>query len=116
VTAINETQWLLGFIAAQSHSIKANGIWRQHYDLRLHIDVALLLETHLKPHERYTELLRFWTFSIVWYSREHDVLETETDPVSEMLCSLEYQTMEKAPKPSNSVGYTPLSELFRIYP
>jgi hypothetical protein len=23
-----------------------------------------------------TELLGFWTFSIVWYSREHDVLET----------------------------------------
>jgi hypothetical protein len=23
-----------------------------------------------------TELLGFWTFSIVWYSREHDVSET----------------------------------------
>jgi hypothetical protein len=24
----------------------------------------------------FTELLEFWTFSIVWYSREHDVSET----------------------------------------
>jgi hypothetical protein len=24
----------------------------------------------------YTELLGFWTFSIVWYSREHDVSVT----------------------------------------
>jgi hypothetical protein len=23
-----------------------------------------------------TELLGFWTFSIIWYSREHDVSET----------------------------------------
>jgi hypothetical protein len=29
----------------------------------------------------------------------------ETDAVSEMLCSLEYQTMEKVQKPSNSVYY-----------
>jgi hypothetical protein len=26
--------------------------------------------------EQPTELLDFWTFSIVWYSREHDVSET----------------------------------------
>jgi hypothetical protein len=43
----------------------------------------------------------FWTFSIVWYSSEHDVSETEC--VSETSCSLEYQTMEKVQKPSNSV-------------
>jgi hypothetical protein len=48
----------------------------------------------------HTELLGFWPFSIVWYSREHDILET--DPVSETSCSLEYQTMEKVQKPSNS--------------
>jgi hypothetical protein len=24
----------------------------------------------------FTELLGFWTFSVVWYSREHDVSET----------------------------------------
>jgi hypothetical protein len=52
-------------------------------------------------------------FSIVWYSREHDV--SETDPVSETSCSLEYQTMEKVPKPSNSVCYIPSLEPFRIY-
>jgi hypothetical protein len=35
----------------------ANGIWRQRYEISkqvqdLHTDVALLSETHLKPHER----------------------------------------------------------------
>jgi hypothetical protein len=71
------------------------------------------------------------TFSIMWYSREHDVsetgsvsvlrcllpyhLRTETDPVSETSYSLEYQTMDKVQKPSNSVWYTPSSEPFRIY-
>jgi hypothetical protein len=54
----------------------------------------------------------FWTFSVVWYSREHDV--SETDPVSETSCSLDYQ-MEKVQKPSNSVCYTPSSEPFRIF-
>jgi hypothetical protein len=44
-----------------------------------------------------TELLGFWTFSIVWYSREHDV--SETGCVSETSCSLEYQTMEKFKNP-----------------
>jgi hypothetical protein len=48
----------------------------------------------------YTELLGFWTFPIVWYSREHDVSKTET--------------MEKVQKPSNSVCYTLSSEPFRI--
>jgi hypothetical protein len=57
-----------------------------------------------------TELLGFWTFSIVWYSREHDVSETGCVSVlrwrwgrthSETSCSLEYQTMEKVQKPSN---------------
>jgi hypothetical protein len=47
-----------------------------------------------------TELLGFWTSSIDWYSREHDV--SETDPVSETACSLEYQSMGKVQKPSNS--------------
>jgi hypothetical protein len=55
-----------------------------------------------------TELLGLGTFSIVWYSREHDV--SETGSVSETSCSLEYQTMEKFPKPGNSVCYTPSSE------
>jgi hypothetical protein len=37
---------------------KANVIWRQRHDLSkqlqdLHIDVALLTEIHLKPHERF---------------------------------------------------------------
>jgi hypothetical protein len=44
---------LLKFIA-----FAAKDIWRQGYDLSkqlhdLHIDVALLSETHLKPHERF---------------------------------------------------------------
>jgi exonuclease III len=39
-------------------AFNANGIWRRSYELSkqlqdLHIDVALLLETHLKPHERF---------------------------------------------------------------
>jgi hypothetical protein len=46
-----------------------------------------------------TELVGFWTFSIIWYSREHGV--SETDSVSETSCSLEYQTMEKVQKPTN---------------
>jgi hypothetical protein len=36
----------------------------------------------------------------------------ETDPISETLCSLEHQTMEKVQKPTNSVCYTPSSESF----
>jgi hypothetical protein len=36
----------------------------------------------------------------------HLHLMTETDPVSEMSCSLEYQTMEKVQNPYNSVGST----------
>jgi exonuclease III len=38
-------------------AFNANGIWRRSYELKqlqdLHIDVALLSETHLKPHERF---------------------------------------------------------------
>jgi hypothetical protein len=39
-------------------AFNVNGIGRQRYELRkqlqdLHIDVALLSETHLKPHERF---------------------------------------------------------------
>jgi hypothetical protein len=39
-------------------AFNANGIWRQCYELSKHmkdshIDVALLSETHLKPHERF---------------------------------------------------------------
>jgi hypothetical protein len=36
-------------------------------------------------------------------------------PKHRVFYSLEYQTMEKVQKPSNSVFYTPLSEQFRIY-
>jgi hypothetical protein len=43
-------------------------------------------------------------------------LRTDTDPVSETLCSLEYQTMEKVQKSNNSVCYTPSSEPFRTNP
>jgi hypothetical protein len=44
--------WPLQVIA-----FNANGFWRQRYEIRKHlqclyIDVALLSETHLKPHER----------------------------------------------------------------
>jgi hypothetical protein len=45
----------------------------------------------------------------------HLHLRTETDPVSETSCSLEYQTMDKVQNPSNSVCYTASSEPFRIY-
>jgi exonuclease III len=51
-------------MAARVHSppkvipFNANGIWRQRYELNkqlqdLRIDVVLLSETHLKPHERF---------------------------------------------------------------
>jgi hypothetical protein len=55
---------------------------------------ALLDLTTLTIHR----IIGFWTFSIVWYSRENLHLRTETDPVSETSCSLEYQTMEKVQK------------------
>jgi hypothetical protein len=42
-------------------------------------------------------------------------LRTERDPVSEMLCSLEYRAMDEVQKPSNPECYTPSSEPFRIY-
>jgi hypothetical protein len=58
--------------------------------------------------------LRCWTSSIIWYSEEHNVLETgtvfiliwkggrmETYPVFETLCSSEYQTLDKVQKLSN---------------
>jgi hypothetical protein len=91
----------------------------------------------------YTQLLGFWTFfhRLVFYRTRRfgnwicfrpqvkvgektftqlghleraNLNLTETDPVSETSCSLEYQTMEKSKKPSNSVYYTPSSEPFRI--
>jgi hypothetical protein len=40
---------------------------------------------------------------------------TETDPISEMMCSLEYRTTDKVQKPINSERYTPSSEPFRLY-
>jgi hypothetical protein len=46
----------------------------------------------------------------------HLRLRTETDPVSETLCFLEYRTMEKVQKISvNSVQHTPSSESFQVY-
>jgi hypothetical protein len=59
-----------------------------------------------------------WTLSILPYSKEHNVSETdpvseyrysnqhnvsETGSVSETLCYLEYGTMDKVQKPSNPV-------------
>jgi hypothetical protein len=41
-------------------------------------------------------------------------LRTETDPLSEMLCFLKYQTMDKAQEPSNPECYTPPSKPYRI--
>jgi hypothetical protein len=38
----------------------------------------------------------FLGFFHVWYSKEHDV--SETDPVSETSCSLEYQTIKTVQK------------------
>jgi hypothetical protein len=42
-------------------------------------------------------------------------LRTETDPVSETSCSLEYRTMDKVQNPGNPKCYTPSSGPFRIY-
>jgi hypothetical protein len=45
-------------------------------------------------------------------------LKTETDPVSETLCSsvfLEYRTMDKVQKPNSPECHIPLSELFKVY-
>jgi hypothetical protein len=54
----------------------------------------------------------YWVsgLSIVSYSKEVNLLETglvspqlrmETDPVSKILCSLEYKTMDKVQEPNN---------------
>jgi hypothetical protein len=53
----NETKWLLEFIGHSVIAFSENGIWKWLYEFskqlqHLHIDVALLSETHLKPHER----------------------------------------------------------------
>jgi hypothetical protein len=49
-------------------AFNANGIWRQRHELSkqledLYIEVALLSETHLKPHERFCipNYLFYWT-------------------------------------------------------
>jgi hypothetical protein len=34
-------------------AFNANGIWRRRYELSKQLDLALLSETHLKPHERF---------------------------------------------------------------
>jgi hypothetical protein len=47
-----------------------------------------------------------------WHPLPH--LRTETDPVSEMSCLLEYLTMEKVQKSSNPECYTASSEPYRI--
>jgi alpha-D-ribose 1-methylphosphonate 5-triphosphate diphosphatase PhnM len=60
--------------------------------------------TQLGPLERAN--LSHWT---------HLHLRTETDPVSETSCFLEYRTMEKVQKNSvNSVQHTPSSESFQV--
>jgi hypothetical protein len=51
---------------------------------------------------------------VTGHTKEHNV--SETDPVSKMLCSLEYWTMDKVQKPSNPKCYTPSTEPFRINP
>jgi hypothetical protein len=48
-------------------------------------------------------LMRFWTLSIVRYSKEHQITP------------LEYRTMDKVQTPSNPKGYTTSSEPFKIY-
>jgi hypothetical protein len=49
-------KWLLEFIGRSKSN--ANGIWRQRCELSkqlqdLHVDVALLSDTHFKPRERF---------------------------------------------------------------
>jgi hypothetical protein len=44
----------------------------------------------------------------------HPHLRTETDPIFETLCSIEYGTMDKVQKLSNPKCYTPSSELLKI--
>jgi hypothetical protein len=83
-----------------------------------------------------TELLGFWTFpaSGILENRKHDVSETgsvsvlrwggktpaqlgplERANLNILFYFLEYRTMGKVKKHSNSVCYTPLSQPFRIY-
>jgi hypothetical protein len=61
--------------------------------------------------------LKHWTFlkdpSELVSPTPH--LRTETDPVSETLCSLKYRMPDKVPKPSNPKWNTPPSEPFKIY-
>jgi hypothetical protein len=77
----------------------------------------------------------YWVFDFVHYSKENNIsetestsiltdptecprpthLRTETDAVSEIVCSLEYLTMDKVQKLSIPEYYKTLSEPFRIY-
>jgi hypothetical protein len=59
-------------------------------------------------------LLDFW-LSLSSRCLPHPHLRTETEPVSGMLCSLEYWMVDKVQKPSNQKCYSPSSEPFRIY-
>jgi hypothetical protein len=59
-------------------AFNANDIWMQRYELSkqlqdLHIDVALLSETHLKPHERFFFFFLIITFIVQTASREEKV-------------------------------------------
>jgi hypothetical protein len=72
----------------------------------------------MHPQQIFSELLGFWTLSIVRYcknTREHNV--SETDPVSEILRSLVFfRTLDngQSQKPRNSECYTLSSQPFRI--
>jgi hypothetical protein len=46
--------------------------------LRSTVELAFVSTAKIrkKKHESHSELVGFWTFPIVWYSREHDVSET----------------------------------------
>jgi hypothetical protein len=67
----------------------ANGIWSQRYELSkqlqdLHIDVAVLSETHLKPHGR-LYIVQNEEFSITCYKAKHILRDKPTFSSERML-------------------------------
>jgi hypothetical protein len=101
-----------------------------------------MLSAYCSAKQCYLRVTRFWTSSIVSYSKEQNVAETGsvsvlkwgggrhllcwvlqkeltsyhwTDPISETLYSLEYRTMDNVQKPIHRESYTPSSESFRIH-
>jgi hypothetical protein len=111
-----------GFTAT-GHSRSATGEWpvgtdgpapkcSEYYSSKNYWIFGLFLSSGILENTTFLKLDLFPS-SDVFLPHLH--LRTETGPVFETSCSLEYQMMEKVQKPSNFVCYTSSSEPFRIY-